>query len=124
MPDITNNTEYARYQQTVAQFIADEGLSFLSTGCSPNIDSDEYEHECEPWFSWRPCAMCKCALGGMREYLFARTSNGERSEEWTNPVVRFVICEDCVYYTEYGRLDDMTMARIDAEKTHSQTIDK
>ena len=109
MPDINNQSEYALYQQTVAQFITDEGLSFLSTGCSPDLSSDEYERDYEPWFSWQPCEMCQCSLGGNREYLFARDTN--------NDIVRFTICEDCVYYVEYGRLDDQTMTRVSSAAT-------
>lgn len=105
MPDITNRKQYEQYQADVAKFIANKGLSFLSTGCSDSLESDEYEHECEPWFSWSPCECCGCGLGGNREYLFARNEQDE--------IVKFTICEDCVYYVNYGRLDDTTMARVE-----------
>lgn len=108
MPDIQNAKDYAQYQQTVAKFVASEGLTFLSTG------TWDYEHDGErpedwdgePWFSWKSCECCGSHLGGDREYLYARNSADE--------FVQFTICEDCVYYTEYGRLDDATMQKVSA----------
>jgi len=105
MPDIQNANEYAKYQQNVAEFIQREELSFLSTGTWDYSEGERPEDWCdEPWFSWKPCEMCGCHLGGNREYLYARNAQDE--------IVTFTICEDCVYYTEYGRLDDQTMMRI------------
>jgi hypothetical protein len=107
MPDIQTPEQYAEYQQTIKEFIAGNELSFLSTG------TWDYEHDGdtrpenwsdEPWFSWRVCECCQSHLGGNREYLYARDAHGD--------CVQFTICEDCVYYVNYGRLDDMTMQRI------------
>lgn len=107
MPDISTKQDYALYQQTVAQFVADEGISFLSTGTESNLELSEYDasYNHDAWFSWSPCEMCGCSLGGNREYLFARNAADE--------LVQFTICEDCVYYVAYGRLDDMTMQRVE-----------
>jgi hypothetical protein len=109
MPDIMTKEEYARYTQTINKFIVNEGLSFLSTGCTPYGEPEgeqEDNQDGEPWFSWHPCEMCGCHLGGNREYLFGRDVNNE--------VQQFTICEDCAYYVNYGRLDDTTMARVEA----------
>jgi hypothetical protein len=110
MPDIKNKQDYAEYEKSVADFIAREQLSFLSTGTEdrldPNIHSEAYtgRDSGEPWFSWHPCECCQSALGGNREYLYARNA--------ANEIVQFEICEDCVYYINYGRLDDSTMMRV------------
>ncbi len=105
MPDITNAMEYAQYESDVATFIAREQLSYLSTG-TDWIPKDQGGNV-DPWFSWTPCECCGSTLGGNREYLFTRNEN--------DTIVHFEICEDCVYYLNYGRLDDMTMQRIQAK---------
>jgi hypothetical protein len=110
MPDIQTAKQYAEYQRNVAAFIAREGLSHLSTGCMPYGEPEteqEDNQDGEPWFSWHACKCCGCALGGMREYLFGQDVN--------NAVVQFTICEDCVYYVNYGRLDDATMQRVEPQ---------
>lgn len=109
MPDIQTLSDYQEYEWSVAQFIESEGIQFLSTSCvgylDPEYDSESEEfQEGEPWFSWHSCECCKSPLGGDREYLYGRNSADE--------LVQFTICEDCVYYVEYGRLDDTTMERI------------
>lgn len=108
MPDIQTHEQYLAYQRRVSAFIKYEGLSHLSTGCIPYgypENGQEDNQDGEPWFSWKPCQMCQCALGGLREYLFARDT--------ANEICQFTICEDCVYYVNYGRLDDQTMARVE-----------
>ena len=110
MPDIKTKQDYAEYQKSVADFIAREKLSFMSTGTS-FLDKEsvgEEDGNNDSWFSWHPCECCGSHLGGMREYLFAWSG-----EEPNQTRVHFEICEDCVYYIEYGRLDDTTMERIE-----------
>jgi hypothetical protein len=107
MPDITTKADYQEYEESVARFIADEGIQHLSTGTADLLAGEDLDCEQgEPWFSWRPCQCCKSHLGGSREYLYARDRNDE--------LVQFTICEDCVYYVNYGRLDDQTMSRVQA----------
>ena len=97
---------YAEYQKRVAAFIAREQITFLSTSCQ-ELDQlgNEDAPEREPWFSWSPCECCGSHLGGNREYLYARDASDE--------IVQFTICEDCVYYVNYGQLDDTTMLEIE-----------
>lgn len=110
MPDIKDKADYEKYTKDVARFIESAGIDFLSTGCSA-LDHTATGHEnrehSEPWFSWRPCDCCKSTLGGMREYLFGCLKG-------TSEQVHFEICEDCVYYIEYGKLDDATMLRVNS----------
>ena len=101
------SAEYADYQQRVAAFIAREGISYFSTSTAETCGGEESD----PWFSWSPCECCKSPLGGNRQYLYARDSQ--------DAIVQFTICEDCVYYIEYGRLNDVTMARISKAVSHA-----
>ena len=87
--------EYAEYQQYVADFFEREGLVNLSSTSN------------EPLFSWRPCECCGRPEGGDRE-----EANG------FNPTTEEVqgydcICFDCLYYAEYGQLDDTTLREIE-----------
>jgi hypothetical protein len=83
--------EYTEYKTTVAAFMVREGIQNLTTDSDP-----------EPWFSWAPCHCCNTHLGGNRE-------NATGYNPTTKEVQEYVICSDCVYYAEYGKLDDMTM---------------
>jgi hypothetical protein len=96
--------EYTAYEQRVREFIEREGISFLSTSTSEVCGEDDGNHD--PWFSWTWCECCQSRLGGNREYLYARNAE--------DAIMRFEICEDCVYYINYGRLDDRTMLEIQA----------
>ncbi len=100
MPDIKNKADYEAYKKDVAAFFEREGLDCLTT-------VSEEEGCTEPYFSWRSCDCCGCHLGGNRY-----DCNGY------NPTTKEVqdgysVCEDCVYYVEYGQLDDMTMMRLE-----------
>lgn len=98
-----NKQEYAAYESWVRQFMEREGLANLTT-----ISTEDGENA-EPYFSWWPCECCRRSLGGDRYgcngYIPA---TGEVSTE-------FSICPDCMYYAEYGRLDDQTMLSIEQD---------
>ncbi len=108
--------QYARYEANVAAFMKAEGIQNLTSGhlrcpgCDvPWNDDDKCpdcggDRECadEPFFSWSPCDCCGSSLGGDREHATGWNPTEESVQEYT-------ICVDCVYYAEYGRLDDMTM---------------
>ena len=125
MPDIKNIQDYTEYEKSVADFIEQEEIEYLSTGSAECADcggvghiggdfDDEACSACEgegviredPWFSWRPCECCGSYLGGNREHLNAM-------HKPTGKAVQYVICIDCVYYLEYGKLDDTTMLRVE-----------
>lgn len=66
--------------------------------------------ESEPFFSWQACDCCGSNLGGNRETYVAIEKVGI-----PNPrKFEIEICSDCVYFNEYGQLDDQTM--LDMEK--------
>jgi hypothetical protein len=87
--------EYRTYEETVNTFLHTEGVRNLSCG-----------EDCCPSFSWTPCDCCKSPLGGSRHEMTAY-------HEETKQVLEFSICEDCVYYSAYGRLDDTTMMELE-----------
>jgi hypothetical protein len=118
--------EYADYEARVAHYL--DGLEFVSTGaCSqckdcgerlcetcegedcPNCDGSGYrdftdaERDCadEPHFSWSSCEVCGSHLGGDRHPWHARAKDGK--------LVHGTCCSDCLYYLNYGMLDDATM---------------
>ena len=114
--------QYAQYKTDVAAHL--EGLTGISTGICPGcqVCADEYTDgdlraleagwECgdifeEPWFSWRRCNCCGSTLGGNRETMHAVDPDG-------NILHVGGVCVDCVYFLEYGCLDDTTMAEIEA----------
>ncbi len=91
--------EYAAYQATVAEFFS-HGLNNLSAKSDDNGTM-------EPFFSWHPCQCCGDPLGGDRyecDGYNGRTKEVEKYE---------YICTDCMYYAEYGQLDDTTMWEIE-----------
>jgi len=93
---IETKSDYREYEERVKDFFRDEGIANLSAEVNE-------EGNAEPYFSWTRCQCCDRDLGGDRY----------RSSGW-NPASRQVqeysyICGDCIYYAEYGQLDDTTM---------------
>jgi hypothetical protein len=80
-----NKKEYADYEANVAEFFS-HGLRNLSS-------------KSESFFSWSPCDCCG-GLAGNRYECDGYNEKTKEVEEYS------CICEDCVYYAEYGRLDD------------------
>jgi hypothetical protein len=58
-----------------------------------------------PHFSWNPCECCERSHGGNRYEMTGISKISNRLE-------RYQFCEDCLYYSAYGKLDDMTMMNI------------
>jgi hypothetical protein len=119
MADIDTVADYREYQKAIEASL--QGLIAVSTGDCPDcqecadaygMDLAEYNASYEacnlsgdPSFSWSSCAVCGSSLGGNREPVHAVNEKNE--------VVHLDgACEDCVYYLEYGRLDDTTMMRL------------
>lgn len=91
--------EYAEYEAAVARFFESEGIRNLSP----------VDPESEPFFSWRPCDCCQRPLGGNREHVNGYNPTTEQIQEYT-------VCEDCIYYAAYNRLDDTTMAELEDQQ--------
>jgi hypothetical protein len=124
--DIQTAADYAAYESSVAAFMQRNRLHNLSAGyvdCPECGASDFWQVEqcaCgadrEAWseasFSWYACDCCGGTLGGDREHCTGAADNGQGGVE----VLTFEsVCSDCVYYAEYGQLDDSTMLRIDPD---------
>lgn len=93
---IDNAHDYAEYQARFSDFMESEGIQNLSSGE-------------ELGFSWRPCEVCHRSLGGERYQASGYNPT-------TREVQEYQICSDCMYYAEYGQLDDMTMMKIEDSK--------
>lgn len=117
-PNIETAEDYTEYESAVAS--GSDNMEHFSSGpcsgcreCCDLVDPDDYDSDedwneavSEPHFSWSPCELCNRSLGGDRESAHAVSKE--------HGIIHFDICTDCVYFIEYGRLDDMTMERIGA----------
>lgn len=91
--------EYQNYCDRFARFMQTHGL------CNLTAKSDE-NGTSEPYFSWSPCECCHRPLGGDRY-----DADGYSATQ--NCALEFTVCPDCIYYAEYGQLDDMTMLEME-----------
>lgn len=98
--------EYERYQKRVEQFFAD-GLNNLST-----VSSEE--GNCEPYFTWKSCPVCGQSKGHDGYDCNGYNGQTKEIEEYSN------VCQDCVYYCEYGQLDDQQMWDIEHEQPEEE----
>lgn len=112
--------QYADYEARVAHYL--DGLEFVSTGACPGcqecglghvsgihdeaeMSQRDYDLANEPHFSWSPCEICDSPLGGDRHPWHARTKDGK--------LVHGTCCSDCMYYLNFGKLDDTTMMEME-----------
>ena len=94
-PHIETKADYDRYEVQVEQGL--EGLSFVC------VDGDGEGH-----FSWTRCDVCDRDLGGDRFAAHGVDINDD--------IVHLEVCQDCMYYITYGKLDDMTMMDMEEEE--------
>lgn len=105
--------EYAEYEAAYEHGV--DGLSAISSGacsscrgCCDNYDyndeTEEFQITLDPWFSKSACEVCGSRLGGNRSPL--------HGVDGYQDIIHLDVCDDCVYYTAYGRLDDLTMEGI------------
>lgn len=125
-----NASEYQEYQDRVEQGL--DGMEFISNGAAWTCDECRADHNCacphcgrqledepdgwsdsanEPHFSWYPCDVCHRHEGGDRYPVHGFRAGANTGAE----VIHLDACSDCVHYIEYGRLDDRTMAGIEAD---------
>lgn len=103
-----NRKEYEEYCRTVEQFFTDEGITNLSLV----YDDDQ---PTEPVSSAGLCDCCGTNSYGYR-YEASGFYPGDPSMSGQGKMVKYyVVCRDCLYYAEHGRLDDQTMLDIDAQ---------
>ncbi len=96
-----NKQEYKLYEESIERFNKAEKLKMLSMKKDKN-------GECEEGFSWYWCDMCSRNLGGNRTVHLGLTKNDD--------IIEYELCDDCLYYNEYGQLNDMTMMDMEEEK--------
>ena len=113
--------EYQEYQKAVDKTLGDLEATISSGLCSGcGVCRNNYDYESsedfaeaisngtaldEGSFSWSSCEICGRPFGGDRYAVHAVNDDNE--------ILHFDACEDCVYFLEYGRLDDMTMLEIE-----------
>lgn len=88
-----NKKQYKEFQKNFKDFFIKEEIDCMSSK----------EQEQEPYFSSWPCDCCGSPLRGNRQDYIAY--NPKRKEIQGS----YSICIDCIYYNEYGHLDDLTM---------------
>ena len=120
-PHIETQSDYAQFQDDFAQ--GAEGMDALSSGPCPgcadcgledchDMDCPEYELAGESWFSSSPCDICNRHLGGDRHPAHYIAPKNELHPNNGTTIEHLSICVDCVYFMEYGQLDDMTMMEV------------
>ena len=95
-----NKKEYKEYQERVNKFFKREGINNLS------LEDGE-----ESFFTSQPCECCNRELGGDRYHC---SGYNPQTEDTTC----YDVCWDCLYYAEYGHLDDMQMLDIERETVY------
>lgn len=97
LKDITTVAEYEEYRDRVRSFFEYEKI----------VNLTPIDPEWDLYFSRENCACCKRNLAGNRV-----DCNGFdfESKEIKGP---YEICVDCLYFAEYGQLDDETMLNIE-----------
>ena len=96
---IETKEDYAEYEERIQFFLVHEGIDTHSQIYDEDGDS------LDPSFSCQPCECCNRPLGGDRYKIRAGSINGNMFD--------YDICVDCLYYLEYGTLDDMTMLNLE-----------
>lgn len=105
-------SDYTKFQASIERNLA--GLSFISTGACPGCEEcglgeSPSDHDLdlasEAGFSWHACEACGSKLGGDRHPAHGKDSNGK--------LIHLSVCTDCLYFLNYGQLDDSTMLEME-----------
>lgn len=119
MAEVRTKKDYEEYEKAVTAFFEREEIDNFSSGTREDAlrcmaNPEEEMPEIEPYFSWRPCECCGTNFGGNREDVIAWPKDIDfKAPGHEERLLEFSVCEDCVYYNEYGKLDDMTMMEIE-----------
>lgn len=80
--------------------------------CNGEGEIEPTDRECdsasEGSFSWSSCDACGSTLGGNREPAHGVMADGG--------ILHLDICTDCLYFLNYGQLDDLTMMEMEKEE--------
>ena len=93
--------EYKEYEQRVESYYKDNEFDVSS----PMDD--------ESFFSHRPCECCKRPEAGQRYNVCFGTVGKQET-------VIASLCPDCLYYSQYGQLDDVTMGEVESDRDFNE----
>ena len=122
-----NKKEYKKYCQNVADFFEKEGITNLSHETGERSDgTNNGECSCcnkeigfnDGYFTWVKCECCGSPFG-VGTLVHANGYNPKAGKAYC-----YEVCNNCIYFSEYGRLDDLTMMDIskeDMEEIHAET---
>lgn len=130
-------SEYFQYQLAVAQFFEREGIENLSShrytceSCHHKLNFDGPLPACgtedckafgepiydQPFFGSAQCDCCKTGLAGDRLDASGYNRAAQKVYEYT-------VCFDCIYFCEYGKLDDTTMLDMEDDTRESQGFEE
>ena len=99
-PLIKSRADYEKFKAAVEA--STKGITDISTGGYCEYCAD---WSSDPFFSHTPCDTCNRELAGNRY-----TAHGYDKYDH---IAHFNVCEDCLYYLEYGQLDDDTMDNLE-----------
>lgn len=110
--------EYQKYQEAIERNL--KGIEHVSTGACPGCSECDLPKDCteeerelaeESHFSWYRCQSCGSTLGGDRH-----PAHGVIKLVGSPDLIfHFEVCSDCLYFLNYGRLDDLTMMEMEKE---------
>lgn len=115
MKPLCTKAGYREYRKEVERRM--EGIHRTSTGACPGCsdcgleegaDERAVESSGESHFSWSACDACGGTQGGSRYPAHGFSAEHGR--------LHLNVCTDCVYYLNYGRLDDETMDKINTDR--------
>ena len=113
-PHLATVADYDRFTAAVAGTL--DGYTAPSSGACPGCaecgvprPTTDIETAGVTEFTHSACDVCGRGLGGDRYPVHALDSDGE--------IVHFDACPDCVYFLEYGCLDDQTMIDLGLDRT-------
>lgn len=92
---------YAEYEAAVAAFYKAEGIECLTANTAGDSEGYVSSHGCD-------------CCGDSQQQILHSAQGYNRDRDVIQP---YEICEDCLYYAEYGRLDDTQMDEIDNDPT-------
>lgn len=93
-------TRFKEGMEDISHFSSGSAIRSCRQCVQSEYDAEAFQGEdtrqIEPYFSWSPCEICGSTLGGDREACHG-IYNGS--------MIHIVACADCVYFAEYGTLE-------------------
>lgn len=92
----------------------ESGADCLKCKGEGKLECSEHDRELagEASFSWSECECCGSSLGGDRHPAHGWL----KREGQPRLLLHFSVCSDCLFFLNYGQLDDMSMMAIEASK--------